>query len=50
MPEIYVHAVEGRNLDQKRALVKDITEAVVKHFKVKPGSRDGADHGEPEGF
>lgn len=36
MPEIYVHAVEGRNLDQKRALVKDITEAVVKHFKVKP--------------
>jgi 4-oxalocrotonate tautomerase len=36
MPEVYVHAVEGRTLDQKRALVKDITEAVVKHFKVKP--------------
>jgi 4-oxalocrotonate tautomerase len=36
MPEIYVHAVEGRTLDQKRALVKDITEAVVKNFKVKP--------------
>lgn len=36
MPEIYVHAVEGRTIDQKRALVKDITEAVVKHFKVKP--------------
>ena len=34
MPEIYVHAVEGRSLDQKRALVKDITAAVVKHFDV----------------
>ena len=29
MPEIYIHAVEGRSLDQKRALVRDITEAVV---------------------
>jgi 4-oxalocrotonate tautomerase len=36
MPEVYVHAVEGRTLDQKRALVKDITDAVVKHFRVKP--------------
>jgi 4-oxalocrotonate tautomerase len=34
MPEIYVHAVKGRSLDQKRALVKDITDAVVKNFKV----------------
>jgi len=34
MPEVYVHAVEGRSLEQKRALVKDITEAVVKNFKV----------------
>jgi 4-oxalocrotonate tautomerase len=36
MPEIYVYAVEGRTLDQKRALVQDITAAVVKHFKVAP--------------
>jgi 4-oxalocrotonate tautomerase len=36
MPEIYVYAVEGRTIDQKRGLVKDITEAVVKHFKVAP--------------
>jgi 4-oxalocrotonate tautomerase len=36
MPEVYVHAVEGRSLDQKRALVKDITAAVVKHFNVAP--------------
>jgi 4-oxalocrotonate tautomerase len=34
MPEIYVHAVEGRTLDQKRALVQDITAAVVKNFNV----------------
>jgi 4-oxalocrotonate tautomerase len=34
MPEIYVHAVKGRTLDQKRALMKDITDAVVKNFSV----------------
>ncbi len=34
MPEVYVHAVAGRSLEQKRALVKDITDAVVKNFKV----------------
>ena len=36
MPEIYVYAIEGRTIDQKRALVKEITEAVVKNFKVAP--------------
>ena len=36
MPEVYVHAVEGRTLDQKRALIKDITDAVVRNFKVDP--------------
>jgi 4-oxalocrotonate tautomerase len=36
MPEIYVYAVEGRTIDQKRSLVKDITEAVVRNFKVTP--------------
>jgi 4-oxalocrotonate tautomerase len=35
MPEVYVHAVEGRTLDQKRALVKDITDAVVKNFNTR---------------
>lgn len=34
MPEIYIHAVEGRTIEQKRALVKDITAAVVRHFDV----------------
>ena len=32
MPEVYVHAVKGRTPEQKRALVKDITDAVVKNF------------------
>jgi len=34
MPEIYVHAVKGRSQEQKRALVRDITHAVVTHFNV----------------
>lgn len=34
MPEIYVHAVKGRSQEQKRALVRDISEAVVKNFNV----------------
>ena len=34
MPEVYVHAVEGRSVEAKRALVTDITDAVVKHFQV----------------
>lgn len=32
MPEVYVHAVEGRTNEQKKALMKDITEAVMKNF------------------
>jgi 4-oxalocrotonate tautomerase len=36
MPEVYVHAIEGRTIEQKRALVKDITEAVVRNFNVTP--------------
>ena len=34
MPEVYVHAIEGRSKDQKRALITDITAAVVKNFGV----------------
>ena len=36
MPLVTVKAVEGRTTEQKRALVKDITEAVVKNFKTEP--------------
>jgi 4-oxalocrotonate tautomerase len=38
MPEVYVHAVKGRSQEQKKALVKDITDAVVKNYKVEPGA------------
>lgn len=36
MPEILVHIVEGRSKESKKALMKDITEAVVKNFNVPP--------------
>jgi 4-oxalocrotonate tautomerase len=36
MPEVYVHAVKGRTLEQKKALMKDITDAVVKNFNTTP--------------
>jgi 4-oxalocrotonate tautomerase len=36
MPEVYVHLIEGRTIEQKRALVVAITEAVVLHAKVPP--------------
>jgi 4-oxalocrotonate tautomerase len=32
MPEVVVYAIGGRSQDQKRALCKDITDAVVKNF------------------
>jgi 4-oxalocrotonate tautomerase len=34
MPEIIVYALEGRTPEQKRGLMKDITDAVVKNFAV----------------
>ena len=34
MPEIYVYVIEGRTVDQKRAVVQDITASVVKNFQV----------------
>ncbi|MCX5516711.1 4-oxalocrotonate tautomerase [Kaistia algarum] len=36
MPEVIVYAVEGRTLEQKRGLVRDITDAVVKNFGAAP--------------
>ncbi len=32
MPEVYVYAVEGKTLDQKRRLVAAITDAMVREF------------------
>ena len=36
MPEVYVHAVEGRTLDQKTRVGKSHHPAVVKHFNATP--------------
>ena len=36
MPEILVHIAEGRTTESKKALMKDITDAVVKNFGVPP--------------
>lgn len=34
MPEIVVYAAEGRSLEEKHGLLRDITEAVVKNFSI----------------
>jgi 4-oxalocrotonate tautomerase len=34
MPEVVVYALEGRSVDQKRGLVRDITSALVKNYGV----------------
>ena len=36
MPTVIVEADEGRTIEQKRGLVKDITDAVCKNFNVGP--------------
>lgn len=36
MPEVVIYALQGRTLEQKRGLVKDITDAVVRNFGAKP--------------
>jgi 4-oxalocrotonate tautomerase len=36
MPIVTVEASAGRTIEQKRGLVKDITDAVVKNYKVSP--------------
>ena len=34
MPEVIVYLAAGRTLEQKKGLMKDITDAVVKNFSV----------------
>ncbi len=36
MPVVIVQADEGKSIEQKRGLVKDITDAVCKNFNVPP--------------
>lgn len=38
MPTIIIEADEGRTIEQKRGLVKEITEAVCRNFNVEPPS------------
>jgi 4-oxalocrotonate tautomerase len=36
MPEVVVYLLEGRTIESKRSLVKDITDAVVKNIGAPP--------------
>jgi len=36
MPLVIIYADEGRTIDQKRGLVKDVSDAVCKNFAVGP--------------
>lgn len=36
MPEIYIYAAEGRTVEQKARLAREVTDSVVRHFKVPP--------------
>jgi 4-oxalocrotonate tautomerase len=36
MPEVIVYLLEGRTIEDKRALVKDLTAAVVKNIGAPP--------------
>lgn len=38
MPRITIKVIEGRTVEQKRGLIKDITDAVVKNFNTPPQS------------
>lgn len=36
MPIVQIEMLEGRNLDQKRAMAKKVTEAIVETLQCKP--------------
>jgi 4-oxalocrotonate tautomerase len=38
MPEVVFYALGGRSVEQKRALIKDFTDAVVKNYQVDPSA------------
>jgi 4-oxalocrotonate tautomerase len=38
MPIIHVHILEGRTVNQKRKMVDEVTQALVRSFDVKPES------------
>jgi 4-oxalocrotonate tautomerase len=36
MPLVTIKIIEGRNIDQKRGMVKDVTDAIVKNIGCPP--------------
>ncbi len=36
MPTVIIEADEGRTIEQKRGLVRDVTDAICKNFNVPP--------------
>ena len=36
MPLVTIKIIEGRNIDQKRGMVKDVTQAIVKNIGCPP--------------
>jgi 4-oxalocrotonate tautomerase len=38
MPLVTIKLIEGRNKEQKRGLVRDVTEAIVKNVNCPPGA------------
>lgn len=38
MPEIIVHALSGPSVEQKQALIKELTDAVVRNYNVDADS------------
>jgi 4-oxalocrotonate tautomerase len=36
MPEVTIEILDGRTLDQKRGLVRDMTDAIVRNTGVQP--------------
>jgi 4-oxalocrotonate tautomerase len=36
MPEVYVYVAEGRSLEQKRTVARQVTDVLVENFKVPP--------------
>lgn len=38
MPEVYVHLAEGRTQEQKRTILKEITQTIVNTLNVEPNN------------
>jgi 4-oxalocrotonate tautomerase len=36
MPEVYIYMVEGRTVDQKRTVAREVTDVLIKNLDVPP--------------